>query len=432
MMNRTTARRLSVAASPLIVAAVASGCGASAAPAIPTFSRDVLPIVQAKCQDCHREGGRDLGGMVAPMALTSYAEIQPWAAAIRTAVESDRMPPWHAAPEFRGRFRNERYLTEQEKRTILGWVDGGAPAGDPADSPPPATFASTASDGWSIGEPDLIVRLPEPYLVRDEVNDEYVDFEVEITPEMLPEYGWIKAVEFRPGSEVVHHVIARPLGGLAPGYEPREYPDGYSRLLRTGTTVNFQMHYHKTPGEGTAVWDQTEAGIVFYDPGEQITHVVEVESLGMYGFNIPAGDPDYSNHTQYTFEKDANILWFNPHMHLRGKAARYVATFPDAREEVLLYVPSYDFSWQHTYYFNEPVFAPEGTRIELTLWWGNSAANPSNPDPTRNVEWGRPTTDEMGFGWMYLAEAEPRSIVVGEPIPEDLPAPRPLFRRDSD
>ena len=399
-------------------------------PANPTFSRDVLPIVQQKCQNCHRPDGLNLGGMVAPMPFTSYEEVRTWAGAIKLAVETRRMPPWHAAPEFQGVFANERYLTDDEIATIVRWVEDGAPEGDPADSPPPVTFASQAtSGGWSIGEPDLIVRLPEPYLVRDDVEDEYVDFSVTITDDMLPKDRWIKSVEFRPGSKAVHHVIARPLGGIAPGYEPREYPDGYSRLLRTGTRVNFQMHYHKTAGPGTAVYDQTEAAVRFYKPGEEIRHVVQTNSLGMYRFVIPSGDSSYSYSLADTVERDIKVLWLNPHMHLRGKAAKYIATYPDAREEVVLHVPKYDFNWQHTYRFRELLFLPKGTRIELTLWWDNSTNNPANPNPNRDVRWGRPTTDEMGYGWMYYAETKPRSIIVGEPIPDDLPRTSAFGRR---
>ena len=144
---------------------------------------------------------------------------------------------------------------------------------------------------------------------------------------------------------------------------------------------------------------------------------------------IPAGDPNYCYDRNYMVEKDMKLLWFNPHMHLRGKSALYEARFPDGREETLLDVPNYDFNWQHFYDLKEPIVAPEGTEIYFKLCWDNSATNPSNPDPTRNVTWGRPTTDEMGFGFMSLSEVEPRSIIVGQPLPGDLPPPRPMFQR---
>ena len=400
---------------------------AAAAAAEPTFSRDVLPIIQDNCQVCHRPQGQNLGGMVAPMPLITYEDVEAYAVEIEMAVGTGYMPPWHAAREHLGAFENERTLSDGEIETILTWIADGAPRGDLADAPPPVSFPSDTS-GWSIGEPDLVVRFSEPYVVADDVEDEYVDIEVPITLEMMPEDRWIKAVEFRPGSSAVHHIIAGPLGGIAPGYEPRVYEEGRGRLLTAGTVVNFQMHYHKEAGPGTAVTDLTEAAVIFYQPGEEITHIVESESLGMFDFAIPPGDPSYAYQTEAFMEKDVNVIAINPHMHLRGKAARYVATFPDGREQVLLDVPEYDFNWQHTYRYREPIFLPEGTRVELTLWWDNSPDNPSNPNPDREVRWGQPTTDEMGFGFMRYVDVVPRSIIVGEPAPDDLPRGRGLAR----
>ena len=236
----------------------------------PTFTRDVLPIFQENCQVCHRPNGANMGGMVAPMSLRTYEEVRPYTEKIATFVEARYMPPWHASPDQHGLFKGERVLSRAEIDTIVGWVRSGDPEGDPADAPPPVSFASDTS-GWAIGEPDLIVQFDEPYLVADEIEDEYVDIEVVIPVAMLPEDKWIKAVEFRPGSSAVHHIIASPLGGIAPGYEPKIFDDVYSTLLRKGTVVNFQMHYHKEAGPGTAVYDQSMAPVTFYEPGERST-----------------------------------------------------------------------------------------------------------------------------------------------------------------
>jgi mono/diheme cytochrome c family protein len=390
---------------------------------VPTFYEDVLPVLQESCQVCHTAQGLDLGGMVAPMAFTTYEGTRRYASRIAQAVESGYMPPWHAAEEHRGQFSNERLLEPEDAATLIAWARGGAPAGDPSDAPPPKRFTSSET-GWSIGKPDLVIKLPEPYLVHDDVEDQYVNIPVEITAEMLPEDRWVKAVEFRAGSSAVHHIIADPLGGIAPGVEPTVHPDGYATVLRAGTTVTFNMHYHKEPGPGTAVWDQSSAAIIFYEPGEVIEHVVEGNPLGMFEFRIPPNEPNYSFKTQYTFEKDANIVWLTPHMHLRGKAALYEITRPGEATETLLHVPKYDFNWQHTYHFAEPVYAPAGSRVDLTLWWDNSADNPYNPDPSRVVGFGEPTTDEMGFGFMNFIEVEPRHYVVGDPIPAEIAGSR--------
>jgi hypothetical protein len=385
----------------------------------PTFYADVLPVLQESCQVCHTAQGLNLGGMVAPMSFMTYEETRRYAPRIAAAVESGYMPPWHAAEEHRGDFSNERLLAPEGARTLIAWARGGAPAGDPSDAPPAKRFTSSET-GWAIGKPDLVIQLPEPYLVHDSIEDQYVNIDVTLTPEQLPEDRWVKAVEFRAGSSAVHHIIANPLGGIAPGVEPTMHPDGYATVLRAGTTVTFNMHYHKEPGPGTGVWDQSSAAIIFYEPGEVIEHVVEGDPLGMFRFKIPPHDPNYSFETSYTFEKDTKIVWLTPHMHLRGKSALYEITRPGEETETLLHVPQYDFNWQHTYHFAEPVLAPAGTRIDLTLWWDNSASNPHNPNPDREVGYGEPTTDEMGFGFMNFIEVEPRHYVAGEPIPDDV------------
>ena len=398
----------------------------SAAP--PTFYADVLPVLQENCRVCHVQNGLDLGGMKAPMAFTSYEETRRYATRIAAAVESGYMPPWHASEEQRGVFSNERVLAPSDAETLIAWARNGAPAGDPSDAPPAKRFASTET-GWSIGEPDLVIQLPEPYLVADDLEDQYVNFQVEITQEMLPADRWIKAVEFRAGSSAVHHIIANPLGGIAPGVAPRVYPDGYGSVLREGTTVTFNMHYHKQPGEGTAVWDRSSAAIVFYEPGEIIEHVVDGNDLGMFRFRIPPHDPNYTFSTSYTFDENSEIVWLNPHMHLRGKSALYTITRPGEEPETLLDVPHYDFNWQHTYRFADPVMAPAGTVVDLTLTWDNSADNPYNPDPTREVGFGEPTTDEMGFGFMGFIDVEPVHYVVGEPIPAGIGRSRVVGER---
>jgi hypothetical protein len=350
--------------------------------------------------------------MVAPMSLISFDEVRPWAKSIARVVESGEMPPWHASSEQRGVFEDERYLTDAQKETILRWVAAGAPAGDVTEAPVPVEFPS--DDGWHIGKPDLVLKMPVEYCVPDEVEDEYQYFNQTLTADLLPENRFLKAVEFRPSGKFVHHIIARPLGGIAPGYQPKIFPEGHAALLRTGTTIRWQMHYHKEPGPGTGVCDtDTYVAMRFYQPGEVITHLSQGDSMGNTRFRIPPGDPSYTQQIPFTFEEDAYVMAFNPHMHLRGKAARVVATFPDGREELLLDVPRYDFDWQHNYNFKEPVFAPTGTKLLLTLQWDNSPENPANPDPTATVTFGQPTTAEMGFGFMKYVRAEPMHVVVG-------------------
>jgi mono/diheme cytochrome c family protein len=372
----------------------------------PTFYEDVLPVLQESCQTCHRPEGANLGGMVAPMSFTDYNETRPWAKSIAKQVEARTMPPWHASADLHGVFENERTITDAEIAAIVAWAKAGAPEGDINNAPAPRVWADTG--GWSIGKPDLVIDMGVDYKVEDDIEDHYITFVSEITEEMLPEPRWLKAFEFRPGSSVVHHIIAQPLGGIAPGNDPQVYDEGYGRLLKPGTKVRWQMHYHKEPGPGTAVMDRSFAALQFYPEGYEPEHVVQVDPLATMSFKIPAGDPNYSATTTTKFERDSVLIAYTPHMHVRGKAAHYVAKYPDGTEEVLLDVPRYDFNWQTDYkYPAGGKKVPAGTEIELTMTWDNSPENPSNPDPTIDVVFGEPTTSEMMFGFVTYADAEP-------------------------
>ena len=372
----------------------------------PTYYGDVQTVLEQKCQVCHRPNGANLGGMVAPMAFTSYQETRPWARSIARQVESGLMPPWHAAPRHAGTFVNERSLSDEQRATLIAWARGGAPMGNAADAPPAKVWER--SDGWTIGEPDLVMDMGQDYFVEDDVEDQYIRFETTITEEMLPEPRWIKAVEFRPGGPVVHHIIARPLGGIAPGNDPDVHDDGFGTLLKPGTTIRWQMHYHKEAGPGTGVWDRSSVAVRFYPEDYEPDYVMQSKPMGKFDFEIPPGESNYVARTSTTFDRDSLLLGYTPHMHLRGKAARYVAKYPDGTEEVLLDVPRYDFNWQtHYKYHAGGKRIPAGTEIELTMAWDNSADNPANPDPTETVVYGGPTTSEMMFGFVSYADAEP-------------------------
>jgi mono/diheme cytochrome c family protein len=387
----------------------------------PTFYADVLPILQQNCQICHQAEGKNMGGMVAPFPLVTYQEARRYAGRMANAVRTGHMPPWSAAEMHRGVFKDERYLEDEEKQTIFAWVESGAPAGDPSAAPPPPEFLAAAVEtgGWSMGQPDLILSFAEPYCVDDDLRDIYVDIPVEITEAMAPEDRWIESVEYRNGP-AVHHIISG-VGGLVPGSEPHYYGEGYGRVFEKGPrTVNFNMHFNKEPGPGTALCTNIQAGIRFKKEGEVIRYLTGGDNLRIRGFAIPPGDPSYSASTEYTFEEDVELLGFMPHMHLRGKAALYEATYPDGKHETLLHVPDYDFNWQHSYDFREPKRIPAGTVLRFTLWWDNSENNPANPDPTATVTWGLPTHAEMSQGYMRFQSLKQVNYVVGDPIPESL------------
>ncbi len=367
-----------------------------------TFYGYVLPILEKNCQVCHRMKGANLGGMIAPMALTTYEEARPWAKAIATNVASRKMPPWSAAPEEHGLFVNERTLTQAEIDTLVAWAETGAVRGDPADAPPAKAWPAAAD--WLIGEPDLILRPDAPYVVEDAATDVYAYLKTTMTDVILPVDRVIRAIEIRPGSSAVHHIVAPPLGALTPGNDPTLYPDGVGVLLKRGQDITWQMHYHKEPGPGTGVRDESSAAIRFYPPGAQVKYLVQGNDLGRYDFVIPPGDASYAITAEFTFDHDSQIVSFMPHFHLRGKSALYEAVYPDGTRETLLSVPRYDFNWQSTYQYKDFKKVPKGTKVVYTALWDNSPANPFNPDSSQTVRWGEPTTDEMSYGYLSFID----------------------------
>ena len=368
----------------------------------PTFYKDVLPIVQENCQSCHRSEGINMGGMVAPMAFVDYAGTRPWAKSIARVVADRVMPPWHATAEFNGVFRNERTLTEDEIATLVEWVRTGAAEGDQADAPEPIVWANAE---WRLGEPDLIVSLPEPFWVADEVEDQYQNIPVTITNEMLPVPRYIRASEARGGSKVVHHIVARPIGGMAPGGGHQEFIEGYGTLLEPGTVVNFNMHYHKEPGEGTGTWDQSRVALWFHTT--PVYHPVRSTAIGNWTFEVPPGEADWRVGASMILDEDTTLLSMTPHMHLRGSAGKYTAFYPDGTVEVLLDVPAYDFNWQTAYTYAEPKLLPAGTRLQYEAHFDNSDTNLANPDSSQAVRYGGPTTSEMMLGFMRIAPTKP-------------------------
>jgi hypothetical protein len=398
-----------------------------------TFSKDVLPILQENCQTCHRPNGQNMSGMVAPMSFMNYKETRPWAKAIAKAVEAKDMPPWDASDLTHGQFSNERTLTKEQIATITDWVKQGAKRGNPSDAPEPIKF----KEGWQMGEPDLVLEFPEPYFVEDEVQDLYYNTTVQITEEQLPEDKFVTKVEFIPGSEVVHHIIAYAadpkkarkldtaedleaggeealrgrvmIGGLAPGTDPGFYPEGYGLPMRKGSEMTFAMHYHKESGPGTGVWDNSIMALKFADEDPEYT--MHITNMAHGAFEIPPNQADWKVIGAHTFKEDIMMVNLFPHMHLRGKGSTYTAFYPDGTKEVLLETPEYDFNWQSYYSYKEPKLIPKGTRIEVELVFDNSPENAERAgfNPNRAVRFGGPTTDEMDLGWYTYAPAETES-----------------------
>jgi hypothetical protein len=407
----------------LLFAACLTAAGASSAAADVTFTRDVAPILHAKCASCHRPGE------AAPMPLLTFAEARPFARAIRDRVITRRMPPWPADRAI-GRFSNDPSLTAEEIATIVQWAEAGAPQGDPAHMPAPPEF----SEGWQLGEPDLIVELPEiqiPAAGRDL-------FPIPAVTVDLPEDRWIRAVEVRPTNrQVAHHAVlfaggngllqttdpANVLAVWAVGTPPTAYPDGTGRWLRKNQVIAANLHYHPN---GTATSDRMRVG--FYFGKGELAKEVSTAVAGNVTFEIPPHEANHELRSVYVADQDISIISFFPHMHLRGKEMRMTATFPDGRRQVLLNVPAYDFNWQLFYYPKERITLPRGTRVDVVARYDNSAGNSANPNPSRRVRFGETSNDEMMFGTFEfvpvegVSPARPDDAMRMQVVAKDLPA----------
>ena len=406
--------------------ALAAASLVSAQDNVPNFYADALPVFQKNCVACHQPEGPSVGGISAPMPLNDYQQAKAWAPMIKNALITGYMPPWGAHERHRGEFKDERYIDKKELNLLIAWVDGGALEGDPKDAMRANALVANGAgtvlpeSGWWIGDPDLVVEFEAPVYVPDEIEDWQPTIQM-IVPEGAHENPkWISQTELNTGGPWVHHIVSSHMGVGVPGRGPFSYPEGWGVLLPENPFVTVNMHYHKNPGEGTAVEDNTSAGFVFYDDGEIIDHVVETNLLPHAGWTIPPGDPNYEVNNTYNIEEDIYLLSMGPHMHYRGKAMRYELEYPDGEREVLLWVPDYDFNWQFLYEYKEPKFIPAGSTMHMSWWFDNSEANRFNPDSTASVEYGPATTDEMANARIYYAPTTRRGIVVGEALPEDV------------
>ncbi|MFT5937561.1 MAG: mono/diheme cytochrome c family protein [Pseudohongiellaceae bacterium] len=391
----------------------------------PTFYTDALPVFEKNCVACHQPEGPDVGGISAPMSLMDFDQAKIWAPLIKNALITGYMPPWGAHERHRGEFKGQRYIDEQEKELLIAWVDGGAQEGNPTDTAKANNAAQAGGttlpdSGWWIGDPDLVVQFDRPLYVPDDVEDWQPTIEMPVPEGAHTEPRWVSKAELDPGGPWVHHIVSSHMGVGVPGRGPFTYPEGWGVLMPEDPFITVNMHYHKNPGEGTAVTDMTRAGFVFYDDGDVIDHVVETNLLPHRGWTIPAGDPNFEVNNSYEIEEDIFLLSMGPHMHYRGKAMRYDLEYPDGEMETLLWVPDYDFNWQFLYEYEIPKFVPAGSKMHMSWWFDNSKENRFNPDHTQDVVYGPATTDEMANARIYYAPTKARGIVVGDPIPEDV------------
>lgn len=420
-------------------------CGAAprAATGLVTYHRDVLPILQRHCQVCHRPGE------VGPFSLLTHKQAVNWAADIKEFTQARKMPPWK--PVDGPAFRDERRLTDQEIATLAAWVNGGMPEGEPKDAPPPRSF----TQGWHLGQPDLVLTVPEDFQLGPSGRDHFRFF---VLPTNLTEDKYVTAVEVRPGNpRVVHHAVvtfdtsgrvrqreqeekARPVADTeldrgpgfpgfmgsfrrgtgeevniartgippllavwAPGQVPRHLPEGVGHLLPKGADLVMQLHYSRS---GRVEKDRTSIGLYFAkQPAAKRLQTLLVPALF---FSIPAGQDRYRVRGSVTVEQDCVLHRIFPHMHLLGKEIVIRMTPPGGEAQTLLAVKDWDFNWQETYSFKAPIAIRVGTRFDVEGVFDNSARNPFNPhSPPKTVFLGQQTTDEMCVALLEATSDQP-------------------------
>jgi len=429
----------------------------------PTFTKDVAPIMFKSCAECHRPGE------AAPMSLLTYKDARPWAKSIREKVATKQMPPWHADPHY-GEFTNDRRLSQAEIDTIVSWVDSGAKEGEAKDLPPAPKFVdgwnigkpdlilqmpeeftldATGPDEYQYFEiptnftEDKYVQAaearpgnrkivhhiiaflqpppkdgkPQPKLTKEEIEKRRAQAEKD---SILYKDGFLMRV--KPDVPVHDDGCAMPSGGggtrrdgggqdgsgqllagFAPGMDPQIWEPGQVKKIPAGSKIVLQMHYSKQAG--SVQKDRSIVGLIFAkEPPDKlnITHPISNNY-----FKIPAGADNHQVTSCWTTKEDIHLSMMMPHMHVRGKAMRFEAFYPDGRSETLLDVPNYSFSWQTVYRPKKSIAIPKGTKLLVTGHFDNSAKNKSNPDPAKDVRWGEPTYDEMMIGWIeYTVDSQ--------------------------
>lgn len=389
----------------------------------PTFYKDVLPILQSRCQACHR------AGEMAPMPLQTFQQVRPFARAIQQVTKARTMPPWFADPCC-GHFANDPSLSAEQIATLSAWADARAPEGNPQDAPPPVHW----TDGWNIKRPDVVFRMPVAKVLPASGD---VPYQYIIIPTHFKKDEWVRMSEIRPSNRmVVHHAVAYirppdsswlrgaptgvpfsagdlPAGKLrhdamwttsdillvyAPGSLPDSWPPGFAKLIPAGSDIVLQMHY-TTHGHKTE--DQTSVGLVFAKQ-PPVKRVLTLQ-LTNDRFVIPPGDPDKRVEVHGSLPNDALLLSFFPHMHLRGKSFEYNILEPRGRVQTLLRIPHYSFYWQLSYRLAQPLPLKAGTVLQAVATFDNSKNNPHNPDPDSAVTWGEQTWAEMMVGFFDVA-----------------------------
>ena len=377
-----------------------------------TFNKEVLPVLQKNCQECHRPGE------IAPMSLMTYSDARPWAKAMKSAVLEQKMPPWFADPKY-GHFANDRRLSKEEIDILTAWADNGAREGDAKDKPPAKEFPS----GWKI-KPDMIIEMPDEFHIpaTGTVNYQYIRVKGNITEDL-----WVKAAEMRPSNpKVLHHgkvwvlppgsrwmgdaVPGQPieaqeggkndqvdgndiLGKFNPGLGAQSFDFGGSaKLIPKGSDFVFELHY---TASGQPTTDRSRVGLVLASGQPKTRYYLSPGTPSALNMAIPAGESNAEVVAESTVGVDnVKLTYIQPHMHLRAKDYELRLIYPTGEKQVI-FKGKWDFNWQMGYDLKEPIVLPKGTRILTIVHYDNSPNNKFNPDPGTEVLWGLQNWEEM-------------------------------------
>jgi len=421
-----------------VVGLLVSGCGQSdsshhAAPPVPqgpvTFNRDIAPIIFKNCSPCHRPS------QPGPFNLLTYNDVRKHAKEISKVTIDRTMPPWLPEPGY-GDFKEERRLSREQILLIQSWFEGGASEGNAADLPRLPQWSAE----WQLGEPDLVLKIPEPFTLPESGRDVWRNFVISAP---LQTTRYVRAMEFRPGNKCVHHAVlrldrtpqsrlrddadpgpgfsgmtlpetARPPAGHVlnwlPGRSAYKSPEGLAWPFEKGADLIVQLHM---PTTGKPEIVQPTVGLYFTD--RPPTNQLFVFPLMVRTIDIPAGAADYKIRDSYKLPVDVEVFWINPHAHYLGKQMKGYARLPDGTQKWLFFIKQWDFNWQGDYSYREPILLPKGSEVCMEYTYDNSDANPRNPNhPPGRVQFGQQSTDEMGELWIQVLTATPRDRVALE------------------
>ena len=405
-----------------------------------SYVNDVAPIMQAKCVECHQPNG------IAPEMLywNSYEQVKNFAPMIREAIRTDRMPPFDADSHYRA-FANNENLTEKEVKTLVSWIDAGAPS-DLGEAADPLKAAAAGREEWPLGKPDLVVDIP----AYDVPAAGVVDYQIPAVASPLTEGKWLKATTFKAGNrQGVHHILAGwlpkmpangrgfdwniSMGGYAVGSESNLAPEKWATWIPAGGAISFQMHY--TP-IGKAFTDNSKIAFYFSkeDPELVKRQIVIIDP----SITIQPNQARWHETAYVQFPADVQITASLVHAHYRGYASKLTAIYPDGKEEVILNMPHYDFNWQREYVYKDLIELPAGTKLVADYWYDNSKNNKAlygdntktRTNPDQEVTWGAQALEEMLFTSVQYRWKDETAKNPREDLQQQLQASRMLTAAD--